>query len=57
MRATSRPHTAELLFNSVQMEEAVFTDLHLPALPLLSSCRENKRVSLEILFAPLHVVI
>lgn len=32
-RATSRPHTGELLFNSMQMEEAVFTDFHLPTLP------------------------
>lgn len=57
MRATSRPHTAELLVNSVQMEEAVFTDFHLPALPLLSSCRENKSVPPEILFAPFHTVL
>lgn len=57
MRAASRPHTAELLFNSVQMEKAVFTDFHLPALPLLSSGRGNKRVSPEIPFAPIHMVI
>lgn len=57
MRAASRPHTAQLLFNSVQMEEAVFADFHLPVLPLPSSGRENKRVSPEILFAPFHMVI
>lgn len=57
VRAASRPHTAALLFNSVQMEEAVCTDFRLPALPLLSSGRENKRVSPEILFAPFHTVI
>lgn len=60
------PHTCELLFNSVQTEEAVFIAFHLLALHhqpphprrprLFPLAEKTKRVSLEIVFAPFHMV-
>ena len=56
--STSRPHTCELLFNSVQMEKTVFTDFHLSTLPRFPPLAEQTQsVSLEVVVVPFPRVI